>query len=398
MKRILLHKEHQILSILFDSQQKAAEIGCYEEGGAGIGSILICRVKDVVPGIQAAFVDIGTGVNAYLPIADIGAHTVFTKKNGKKQIAQGDELLVQIIREPMKTKPAAVSTKLSISGKYVAVTADGKGTVNVSKKIHDDGFRERVRELLLPGLDPRFSLVLRTNAISAETEILAGEAAHIQAQMADICKRALFQSCPAHLYDPMPEWLVSLRDTRDDTLEEVLTDDAALFEQMRSVQAEVFSEKTALRLYADSQLPLLKAYSAERVLKEALSERVWLKSGGYLVIQPTEALVAIDVNSGKSEHKGSTKDAAMKLNLEAAREAARQIRLRNLSGIILIDFINMADEALQKQLLQELNICLKQDPVYTCLMGMTHLELTEITRKKVRKPLYQTGVGLFLSE
>jgi ribonuclease G len=398
MKRILLHKEHQILSILFDNRQKAAEIGCYEEGGAGIGSILICRVKDVVPGIQAAFVDIGTGVNAYLPIADLGAHSIFTKKNGRKQIAQGDELLVQIIREPMKTKPAAVSTKLSISGKYVAVTADGKGMVNVSKKIHDDEFRGRVRELLLPVLDPRFSLVLRTNALGIDSEELVREAGQLQEQAAKICERAMFQICPTHLYDPLPEWLVSLRDTRDDTLEEVLTDDAVLFEQMNAVYTDVFSEKTALRFYEDPQLPLIKAYSIEQVLKEALSERVWLKSGGYLVIQPTEALVAIDVNSGKSEHKGSTKDAAMKLNLEAARKAARQIRLRNLSGIILIDFINMADEALQKQLLQELNACLKQDPVYTCLMGMTHLELTEITRKKVRKPLYQTGVGVFLPE
>lgn len=398
MKRILLHKEDQILSILLDAGNKAADIGCYDENTIGIGNILICRVRDVAQNIQAAFVDIGTGVNAYLPITDLGEHTVFTKKNGRKQIVPGDELLVQISREPIKTKPASVTTKLSISGKYVAVTADGKGAVNFSKKISDAEFRRQTNTLLSEVLDKRFSMVLRTNAADADEKTILNEACMLQEKLEKIIQKAPYQVCLSHLQDALPDWLTDLRDTRDDALREVITDDEALYSQILAVQDNVIGAETALRLYDDQQLPLIKAYSIEKILREALSERVWMKSGGYLVIQPTEALVVIDVNSGKSEYKGGNKQAALKLNLEAAREAARQIRLRNLSGIILIDFINLDDDGMKQELLRELASYLREDRVHTMLMGMTRLELTEITRKKVHKPLYQTGVRVFVQD
>lgn len=398
MKRILLHKEDQILSILLDDGNKAVDIGCYDETNTGIGSILICRVRDVVQNIQAAFVDIGTGVNAYLPITDLGEHTVFTKKNGRKQIVSGDELLVQISREPMKTKPAAVTTKLSLSGKYAAVTADGKGAVNFSKKISDTEFRGRMGALLSEVLDDRFSMILRTNAADADEEVILNEACALQKRLTELIQKAPYQICQSHLYDAFPDWLTDLRDTRDDELREVITDDEALYSQISAEKSSVMGAETVLRLYDDQQLPLIKAYSIEKILREALAERVWMKSGGYLVIQPTEALVVIDVNSGKSEYKGGNKQAALKLNLEAAREAARQIRLRNLSGIILIDFINLDDDGMKQELLRELASYLREDRVHTMLMGMTKLELTEITRKKVHKPLYQTGVRVFLQD
>lgn len=398
MKRILLHKEDQILSILLDDGNRAVDIGCYDEASAGIGNILICRVRDVAQNIQAAFVDIGTGVNAYLPIADLGEHTVFTKKNGKKQIVPGDELLVQISREPMKTKPASVTTKLSISGKYAAVTADGKGAVNFSKKITDMDFRRQTAALLAEVLDNRFSMVLRTNAAEADAKTILAEAYEVQKKLSEIIQKAPYQMCQAHLYDAFPDWLTDLRDTRDAALREVITDDQELYSRISAEKDTVMGTETVLRLYDDLQLPLIKAYSIEKILREALAERVWMKSGGYLVIQPTEALVVIDVNSGKSEYKGGNRQAALKLNLEAAREAARQIRLRNLSGIILIDFINLDDDGMKQELLHALASYLREDRIHTTLMGMTKLELTEITRKKVHKPLYQTGARVFLQD
>ena len=207
---------------------------------------------------------------------------------------------------------------------------------------------------------------------------------------------APYQSGLSYLYESLSDWLTDLRDTRDDSLSEVITDDQSLYFQISSVKDLVLGRNTVLRLYDDNQLPLIKAYSIEKILQDVLSERVWMKSGGYLVIQPTEALVVIDVNSGKSEYKGNNAQAALKLNLEAAKESARQIRLRNLSGIILIDFINMEDEEMKQELLSQLSSYLREDRVYTILMGMTKLQLTEITRKKVHKPIYQTGVRIFL--
>ncbi len=398
MKRVLLHKDNQILSVLLDGTNRAWDLGCYEEAPRSIGDILICRVRDVAQNIQAAFVDIGTGTNAYLPLADLGEHTVFTKKNGKKQIVPGDELLVQISKEPIKTKPAAVTTKLSISGKHVAVAADGKGAVHFSKKISDRAFRDRIASLLSEILDRRFSMVLRTNAPEAEDETILSEAAGIQNKLAELLQKAPYQVCLTCLYEALPDWLAELRDTRDEELEEVVTDDQVLYSRILSEKEPLLGDRTVLRLYEDHQLPLIKAYPIEKILREALAERVWMKSGGYLVIQPTEALVVIDVNSGKSEYKGGNRQAALRLNLEAAREAARQIRIRNLSGIILIDFINMNDEEMKQELLRALSAFLRQDRVHTLLMGMTRLELTEITRKKVHRPLYQTGAKSFLSE
>ncbi len=398
MKRILLRKNHQILSVLLDDAGQSLEIGCYDESDAvGLGNILICRVKDVAENIKAAFVDIGMEENAYLPFADLGDHTVFTKKNGKKLIAAGDEILVQIAREPIKTKPPAVTTKLSISGKLVAVVADGKRGVNFSKKITDFEFKKRVKAIFLEPLDERFSIIIRTNAASVNEAQTLAEAKKLQGIMSDILSRAPYQICLTRLYEGFPDWLAELRDTRDEGLSEVVTDDEEIYSQISAGKEHVLGEKTALRLYNDPGFPLIKAYSIERLLREALAQRVWLKSGGYLIIQPTEALVVIDVNSGKSEYKGKNHEAAYKLNLEAAKEAARQIRLRNLSGIILIDFINMDDEKMKQELLKTLGIYLNRDRIKTTLMGMTRLELTEITRKKTRKPLYQTGVSDFLA-
>ena len=144
-----------------------------------------------------------------------------------------------------------------------------------------------------------------------------------------------------------------------------------------------------IRLYDDAGYPLGKLYSTQTAIENALKERVWLKHGGYLVIQVTEALTVVDVNSGKSIKKSKNTPDALKLNLEAARETARQIRLRNLSGIILVDFVNMDDPEMEETLFQEFRFYLAKDPIQTTLVDITALGLAEVTRKKVRKPLYE---------
>ena len=179
-----------------------------------------------------------------------------------------------------------------------------------------------------------------------------------------------------------------------DGMEEIIIGDKELYTRIQSYfRSELADKLGLLKLYDDADFPLDKLYSTQTALKKALRERAWLKTGGYLVIQPTEALTVIDVNSGKAAAKARSRTdseaGALKVNLEAAKEAARQIRLRNLSGIIIVDFINMGAEANTQQLLREFRFHLSKDPVQTSLVDITPLGLVEITRKKVRKPLYE---------
>ena len=177
-----------------------------------------------------------------------------------------------------------------------------------------------------------------------------------------------------------------------DGMKEIIVGDKELYTRIQSYfRSELADKLGLLKLYDDADFPLDKLYSTQTALKKALRERAWLKTGGYLVIQPTEALTVIDVNSGKAAAKARSRTdseaGALKVNLEAAKEAARQIRLRNLSGIIIVDFINMGAEANTQQLLREFRFHLSKDPVQTSLVDITPLGLVEITRKKVRKPL-----------
>ena len=174
-------------------------------------------------------------------------------------------------------------------------------------------------------------------------------------------------------------------------MKEIIIGDKGLYTRIQSYfRAELPDKLSLLKLYDDPSFPLDKLYSTQTILEKALRERAWLKTGGYLIIQPTEALTVIDVNTGKFDRKGQMEATFLKTNLEAAKEAARQMRLRNLSGIILIDFIDMALEESRQKLIRTLKDALREDPVKADFVGITKLGLAEITRKKVRRPLAET--------
>ena len=204
-------------------------------------------------------------------------------------------------------------------------------------------------------------------------------------------EKAKFRTFGSVLHRNNPaSWLTALRDTYKEDLSEIVTDDPILHEKIQDYLEQYQKEDLdKLRFYQDPVLPLIKLYSLESALDGALKERVWLKSGGYLIIQPTEALTVIDVNTGKFDGRRQKQDTFLKINLEASKEIARQLRLRNISGIIVIDFINMEDDACRRQLMETFEFELRRDPVKTALIDMTVLELVEVTRKKVRRPLYE---------
>ena len=194
-------------------------------------------------------------------------------------------------------------------------------------------------------------------------------------------------ACSALIYENQPEYLQVLQNVYEQDLEEIVTDNRELYEQVARYLEYYGMPAEKLRLYEDKLLPLSRLYSLETVLKEALSEKVWLKSGAFLVIQQTEAFVSIDVNTGKYTGKKDMQETFRKINLEAAKEIARQLRLRNLSGMILIDFINLKEQKDKDELLQTLQRYLNQDPVKGNVVDITKLNIVEVTRKKIRKSL-----------
>lgn len=398
---VVSRRGSQIFSFLLNGS-KAVEIHCDAcREDSILDEIYIGKVQNIVKNISAAFVEIAPGTVCYLPLEDL-KHPVYTKKGTSQNIQQGDELLVQVKREGIKTKAPAVTTNLTLHGKYALLTT-GNTQISVSSKLSKEE-KERLLRVVkdnssadngsLEGMsagERAYGWLLRTNAGGASPEVIKKDLLRLQAKYEELIKTAQYRTCFSCLLARPSAYLKRLSDLYTKEVDEILTDDRELFEQMTKYFQENQPEDTAkLRFYEDRLLPMEKLYSLDRHLREALGERVWLKSGGYLVIQPTEALTVIDVNTGKFT-AGKKKEAAfLKLNQEAALEAARQIRLRNLSGIVIIDFINMEEKESEVQLLKTLDDALRRDPIRTTLVDMTKLSLVEITRMKKERPLHES--------
>lgn len=350
-----------------------------------LGNIYVGRVKDIVNGLNAAFIEIAPGVCCYYPLDELKA-PVFVRKMNSPRLVQGDELYVQVERESIKTKPPKVTTNLNFTGKYLALTTENQ-TFGISKKL-DASARARLKFLLADKKPPQFGLMVRTNGAYATEEELFTELAHLAAEAERLLQRAPYQTCFSCVKKQPAEFLKLLFELPFDRLTEILTDDPMLHQQMHSfLEENQPADLAKLTLYEDSMLSLAKCFSLEVKLEEALRERVWLKSGGYLIIQPTEALTVIDVNSGKSIGKKDVQAHYLKINLEAAKEIAVQLRLRSLSGIIVIDFIDLKEEKDRRQLMEALRRFTQTDPVPVQVVDMTKLNLVELTRKKKRKSL-----------
>ena len=352
-----------------------------------LGDIYIGKVSNIIPNIGAAFIEIEKGVNCYYDMKDVKS-AIFTHKSGNKQLCIGDELVVQISREAIKTKAPTVTGNLSFTGRY-AVLTHGNTRIGVSSKIPKSLREEYKRELA--GLqNDDFGLIVRTNAKDAPFEDVLEEINALKDEYYSLVRTAETRVCFSCLKSAPPSYIADLKNVYMDGMEAIIIGDHDLYTRIHMFfQAELPEKLDLLELYDNPSFPLDKLYSTQTALDKALMERAWLKTGGYLIIQPTEALTVIDVNSGKNTSKSDSEDGAMKVNLEAAREAARQIRLRNLSGIILVDFINLNRDENTHRLLHEFRYYLSKDPIQTTLVDMTTLGLVEVTRKKVRRPLHE---------
>lgn len=362
-----LYSEKQLLELYLEPTEQESILD----------NIYVGRVKDIVKNLNAAFIEIAPKKPCYYSLEDCH-NPLYVKKINSPRMVQGDEVVVQVVKENIKTKPPKVSTNLTSSGTYLILTTENT-SLGISRKLPEEE-RERLRELLGPYKNDRFGLVVRTNAAKVEPSEILKEYERLKQEYEQLIQNAVHRTCFSCLRKSPPEFLAILKNLNSSELEEIITDDSEIWEQ---IKAEGFQAT----LYEDKLLSLSSLYSLEVRLQEALKERVWLKSGGYLVIQPTEALTVIDVNSGKSVAKKKVQEHYLNINLEAAEEIAHQLRLRNISGIIIVDFIDMKEQSAKEELMLQLKQFVKKDSVPVQVVDMTRLNLVELTRKKVRKSL-----------
>lgn len=388
MKNKLIVTRHgtRILSCLFSGDeliQVNIEETAQQADRYRLGNIYAGKVKNIVRNINAAFVEIENHTLCYLDLNE-NKNPVFINTKNNTNIAAGDELLVQISRESVKTKGPTVSSNLNFTGKYLVLT-HGKAGIGISGKLNAIKERERLRNIVLPFKSEDYGFIIRTNAAGVPADTLEKELLHLRSQYEAVKASGIHRSCFSLVFDALSGFLCDIRDSYDKDTEEIVTDDEELFQEMLSLV-----EPDRLRLYHDPQLSLASLYGIEDKISRAVSKKVWLKSGGYLVIEPTEALTVIDVNSGKAVngHKNPEEN-FYRINNEAAVEIAKQLRLRNLSGIIIVDFIDMRTDEYRKAIMTTLSEQVLNDPVRTAIIDMTALNLVEITRKKIRKPLHE---------
>lgn len=349
-----------------------------------LGNIYVGKVKNIQKNIQAAFIEIADGIMCYYSMAEKASpYFVNVKKNNVLKI--GDEIIVQVSREGIKSKLPYVTSNLNFTGRYLVLTSERK-ELGFSGKLKKEEKKE-IREILKDKIPENVGVIVRTNCRDAQEEEILHELEELMKRYEEVLKKGKSRVCFSLLEKSMPEYVQILQNLYGQDLEEIITDKKELYESAVQYLKVYKQQEEIVRYYEDKLLPLYKLYNLEKAFEQAQNERVWLKSGGFLVIQQTEAFVCIDVNTGKFIAKKDIQETFRKINLEAAKEIAWQLRLRNLSGIILIDFINMERDEDKEELMLTLQKYLWQDSIKGTVVDMTELNIVEVTRKKVRKSL-----------
>ena len=349
-----------------------------------LGNIYIGKVKNIQKNIQAAFIEIENGIMCYYSMAEKASPCfVNVKKNNVLKI--GDEMIVQVSKEGIKSKLPYVSSNLNFTGRYLVLTSERK-ELGFSGKLKKEE-KKQIREILKDKIPENVGIIVRTNCRDAQEEEILHELEELMKRYEAVLQKGKSRVCFSVLEKSMPEYVQILQNLYSQDLEEIVTDKQELYECAVQYLKGYKQQEKIVRYYEDKLLPLYKLYNLQKAFEQAQNERVWLKSGGFLVIQQTEAFVCIDVNTGKCTSKKDMQETFRKINLEAAKEIAWQLRLRNLSGIILIDFINLERAEDKEELMQTLQKYLWQDSIKGTVVDMTELNIVEVTRKKVKKSL-----------
>ncbi len=373
------------------------------------GNVYKGRVSNILPGMQAAFVDIGTGRDAFLYVHDLGSgveegELVETGEGGPAAPAQeeapppariesllkeGQEIVVQVTKDPVPEKGARLTSVVSLPGRFL-VYLPGLSRVGVSRKIEDTAERDRLKELarsLACDLPRPAGFIVRTAGEGRALKEFLADARYLASTWDEVRRRALSVSCPALLHQEVGVVSKVLRDVLGEDVQQVLVDGQVVFQE-----AVEFVERIdpglvpKIRCYEGPE-SLFEERGVEQQLERALRPRVWLRSGGSIVINPTEALVAVDVNTGKYVGTRRLEETVLTTNLEAAVEIVRQIRLRDLGGIIVVDFIDMEEQSSRDEVLRALEAELRKDRSKSRMLNLSEFGLVEITRQRTKRSL-----------
>jgi len=367
-----------------------------------VGNLYMGTVARVLPGMQSAFVEIGLERAAFLHVADLFEHRRQLQERGaggagpkpiEKMLAEGQPLLVQVLKDPIGSKGARLSTQISLAGRMLvhlpSVSSHDHGHIGVSQRIEEESGRQQLRERL-KGLLPaeeKGGFILRTLAEGASDEELRADIAYLRSLWRDIHSRSLGAAPPSLLYQDLSLAQRVLRDMTTDGVAVVRVDSREDFQKLAAFAGAYMPALRARLEHYTGERPLFDLYNVEPEIEKALSRRVDLKSGGTLVIDQTEAMTTIDVNTGGFVGSRTFDDTVFKTNLEAAQAIARQLRLRNLGGIIIVDFIDMQSVEHRAAVLEEFKRALARDCTRMTVSGFTASGLVEMTRKRTRESL-----------
>lgn len=356
-------------------------------------SLFLGRIQSIKPALHAAFVDIDTEINAFLPIRE------------GMNLRCGDMIIVQgQAKQSTDSKGLRITDNVNLAGKWLVLLPQANG-VHVSKKIKDRALREALAKLGKEICPQSCGLIIRTAGEEVTEQLLTVEAQELYQIWQDIRHKASGMTKPGLLHQRLPQHLRLARDMHD--LDEIVINSETGCRQLESMQrSAVISANTQIQHYPETAALLFDAYNIETQIDKALKKRVWLPCGGYLIIDPCEAMTVIDVNSGKMILGRDLEDTALRVNLEAVQEAVHQLRLRDIGGIIVIDFIDMRREENRQLLLKKMKEAAKEDSMQMTVEGFTRLGLMEITRKRKHEQLrksmrvscsYCSGTGEVLS-
>ena len=363
-----------------------------------VGNIYNGKVQNVLPGMQAAFIDIGLERNAFLYAGDIvmpdGAdedierEKIRSMRNIRDMLKPGQTIMVQVAKDPVGTKGARVTTHITLAGRSL-VLMPTMDYVGVSRRIDKDEERTRLRRILSEIRPENMGVIVRTASAGKSREAFAEDLESLKLLYEDIQKRAKKQKAPSLLHAEQSLLFRTVRDLLMKDVDRVFVNDAATFERLREI-ADMMAPKLKPRILLKQSEALFDRYETESKIDKALARKVWIKNGSYIIIDRTEALTCIDVNTGKFVGKDNLEKTITATNCEAAREIARQLRLRDIGGIIIIDFIDMERESNRTMVLNTLKTALKEDHTRSHVFGFTHLGLVEMTRKKTGRSLGDT--------
>jgi ribonuclease G len=371
------------------------EVHIERAGHRGIaGNIYKGKICRILPGMQAAFVDIGLDRAAFLQVSDI-KHPYGSNEDvdhGEQPIREllhdGQEVIVQVVKDPLGTKGARLTTQITLPTRYLVYMPFSKH-IGISQKIEDDSVRERLRNAIRSVIEEgeKGGYILRTVAEAVSEEELKNDIRYLRKAWSITQERVNTVPPCSLVHEDLALAMRAMRDLIKDNIEKVRIDSRETFQKACEFAHEFIPEVEGRIEYYPGERPIFDLYSVEDEIRKALEHRVSLKSGGYLVIDQTEAMTTIDVNTGTYVGRKNLEETLFKTNLEAAQAIARQLRLRNLGGIIIVDFIDMADDDHKRQVLRALEKALARDRAKVYVTEMSQLGLVEITRKRTRESL-----------